>query len=171
MKQNAEYFELYDDDDMPLGTRALRSECHGNPALIHRTAHVVLFNMKGQLLLQKRTMSKDVQPGKWDTAVGGHVDPGETYEDAARREMSEELGIPSDLPINFLFKSKIRNEVESENVGVYTIVYDGPFQPDPGEIDEIRFWDKTQLLSSLGSGVFTPNLEYELTLLRYKRLL
>ena len=81
-----ELFEIVDDNDLVIGT-APRRECHGNPALVHRAAHVLVFNRAGQLLLQKRSASKDIQPGKWDTSVGGHLDPGENYLTAAVREM------------------------------------------------------------------------------------
>jgi len=170
MEPKEEYFELFDEDDRPLGRQALRSECHGNPSLIHRTAHVVIFDSIGRLLLQKRTMTKDIQPGKWDTAVGGHLDPGEDYEDGARREMNEELGIPADLPLKFLFKTKIRNDIESENIGVFCLVYDGPFSVDPVEIQEVRYWDKTEVEAAMGTDVFTFNLEYEIGLLKEENL-
>lgn len=157
-----EYLELFDEEDRPLGRIALRSECHGNPRLIHRTAHVVVFNRQGQLLLQKRTHDRDVQPGKWDTAVGGHLGPGETYEQAARREMNEELGIPGQHSLKYLFNIKFRNEIESENVGVFTTIYEGPFQVDSLEVDEIRFWNRADFTALAGTGIFTPNLEWEL---------
>ena len=171
MTQQGEYFELFDEDDNPLEKKALRSECHGNPALIHRTAHVIVFDGAGRLLLQKRSMLKDIQPGRWDTAVGGHLDPGETYEQAARREMNEELGIPSDAQLTYCFNSKIRNEIESENTGVFSLIYEGPFSVEPVEIDDIRFWEKAELLAAIGSGILTPNLEYEIGLLIEKKLL
>lgn len=69
-----------------------RSHIHGNPSLVHRVVHVLVFNSKGELLLQKRSLTRDVAPGKWDTSVGGHINPGEDPLEAARREMKEELG-------------------------------------------------------------------------------
>ena len=72
---------------------AKRSEIHGNPSLLHRVVHILVFDGKGRILLQKRSLNKDVAPGKWDTSVGGHVNPGEDILDAAKREMKEELGI------------------------------------------------------------------------------
>ena len=145
--------------------RALRSECHGNPALIHRTAHVLVFNARGALLLQKRSEDKDIQPGKWDTSVGGHLSVGETYEEAARREMAEELGI-RDAPLTYLYDYTMRNEIESEHVRTYRCTYDGPITPDPKEISEARFWTLREIERGLGSGRFTPNFEEEFG--RYK---
>src|SRR5512137_1106823 len=96
-----ELFDIVDDDDRVIGT-ARRGECHGNPALIHRAVHVLVVNANGDMLLQKRSASKDIQPGKWDTSVGGHLEPGESYHAAAVREMQEELGLTG-LPLTFLY--------------------------------------------------------------------
>lgn len=154
-----ELFDIVDEDDNVIGT-APRSECHGNPALIHRVAHVLVVNAKGDLLLQKRSPHKDIQPGKWDTSVGGHLDPGETYHDAALREMAEELGLTG-LPLTFLYKSKIRNEIESENVATYLTRYDGEVVWNPREIDAVRYWPAGEIEAAIGTGVFTPNFEEE----------
>lgn len=161
-----EWFEIVDENDAVVG-RAPRSVCHGDPSLVHRTAHVVVVSTDGRLLLQKRADSKDVQPGKWDTAVGGHLDMGETYEEAAVREAAEELGLAIPLDrLDFLFDSRIRNDIESENVRVFRFVADGPFTPLPEEIDVVRFWSWEELDSALGTGVLTPNLEVELEMLK-----
>lgn len=154
-----EFFEIVDADDQVIGT-ALRSECHGNPQLIHRVAHVLVFDRQRRLLLQKRSMNKDVQPGKWDTSVGGHLDPGENYEEAARREMFEELGI-ADLPLTFLYAYPMRNDFESENVATFTICHEGPFLFSVVEIDEVRFWTAQEIDAALSSGILTPNFEDE----------
>ncbi len=161
MKKNEEYFDVVDEDDNIIG-RALRSECHGNPSLIHRTVHVVVFHSDGRILLQKRSPKKDIQPGKWDTAVGGHLEPGEDYESAARREMKEELGVSFAFPLSYLFDSQIRNNIESENTKVYAVTYDGPFNFNSEEIEEIRFWSRDEMISAFGKAIFTPNLEEEL---------
>lgn len=162
-----ELFEVVDADDKVIGL-ARRRECHGNPKLTHRTAHVAVFHPDGRILLQRRSCAKDIQPGKWDTAVGGHLAPGEDYEAGARREMQEELGIPSDTKLEFLFKSQIRNAIESENVGVFGTISEGPFKFNPIEIDQVRFWTPEELVAELDAGApgFTPNLVTEL-----KRLL
>ena len=156
----AEFFDIVDSEGTVIGS-APRSECHGNPSLVHRTAHVVVFSSDGRMLLQKRAADKDVQPSKWDTAVGGHLGLGEDYETAARREMAEELGLPENTPLRFLFDSRIRNEIESENVRVFATVHDGPFAFQESEIDEVRFWSDGEIDAALGTGVFTPNLEAE----------
>ncbi|OGV50469.1 MAG: hypothetical protein A2017_01555 [Lentisphaerae bacterium GWF2_44_16] len=158
-----EIFEIVDENNNVIGT-ARRSECHGNPKLIHRTAHVVVYSEDGKILLQKRSKSKDIQPGKWDTAVGGHLMPGEDFETAARREMAEELGIKKSVPLSFLFDMKIRNNIESENVRVFSTVSSGPFSCPKEEIDEVKFWSIPDILNELEnkSGTFTPNLLKEL---------
>lgn len=154
-----EYFEIVDEKDRVIG-QAPRSECHGNPELVHRAAHVLLFDSNGQLLLQKRADTKDIQPGKWDTSVGGHLDPGEDYKQAAVRELEEELGLTS-LPLTFLYYTKIRNDIESENVATYLAVSDDEIFFSPHEISDVAFWSAEQINRKLGSGVFTPNFEQE----------
>lgn len=155
----SEYLEIVDADDQVIGL-ALRSECHGNPQLIHRVAHVLVFDRQGRLLLQKRSMNKDVQPGKWDTSVGGHLDPGESYAGAAAREMCEELGV-ADLPLTFLYAYQMRNAYESENVATFMTRHDGPFPFSVVEIEEVRFWTPQEIDAALSSGILTPNFEDE----------
>lgn len=154
-----EYLEIVDAGDQVIG-RALRSECHGNPQLIHRVAHVLVFDRQGRVLLQKRAMSKDVQPGKWDTSVGGHLDLGETYAEAARREMFEELGIAG-LPLTFLHAYQMRSDFESENVATFTAQHEGPFPFSAVEIEEVRFWTPQEIDAALLRAILTPNFEEE----------
>lgn len=154
-----ELFEIVDENDLIIGT-ARRSECHGNPALIHRAVHVLVVNGDGALLLQKRSDLKDIQPGKWDTSVGGHLESGESYRDAAVREMHEELGLTG-LPLTFLYTSKIRNAIESENIATFLTRHDGAVSWSVHEITEVRFWTPTEIDTALGCGVFTPNFEEE----------
>ena len=156
-----EWFDTVDEADRVVG-RARRAECHRNPALVHRAAHVVVFSTDGRVLLQKRSAAKDLEPGKWDTAVGGHLALGEDYETGVRREMAEELGLAARLPLERLFDLRFRDAVQSENIRVFRLVYDGPFRPDPAEVDEVRFWTACELRNALGTGVLTPSLEIEL---------
>ena len=110
--------------------------------------------------MQKRSVRKDIQPGKWDTAVGGHVDLGETIEVALRREVREELGITDFIP-EFLMRYVFESALEKELVNTFRTVYEGPFLPDADEIEEARFWSIPEIEAHLGKGVFTPNFESE----------
>jgi len=87
-----EQFALVDDDGVEIG-RASRAECHGGSFRLHGVVHLLVFNSAGSLILQKRAKNKDIQPGKWDTSVGGHRHAGETIDEALIREAEEELNI------------------------------------------------------------------------------
>ena len=86
-----EWFPLVNEKGETIG-KATRKECHNGSKMLHPVVHLHIFNKAGDLYLQKRSINKDIQPGKWDTAVGGHIDYGETVEDALHREVREELG-------------------------------------------------------------------------------
>jgi isopentenyl-diphosphate delta-isomerase type 1 len=154
-----EYFEIVDEEDRVIG-KAPRSRCHGDPSLIHRVAHVLVVDKQNRLLLQKRAADKDIQPGKWDTSVGGHLNIGEDYESAAYREMKEELGIEG-VELTFLYAYPLRNEIESENVRTYLCRHDGQINFDPVEITEVRHWTLDVIEGNLGTEIFTPNFEQE----------
>ncbi len=160
MSDPAEPFDLYDSREYRVTGRATRGECHGNPALVHAVARVQVFDRHGRILLQLRSAAKDIQPGKWDTAVGGHLLPGEDSETAARREMREELGVDPDR-LDFLHRFRWTTPVESEWVTTFSTLHDGPFSPDPEEIDGLRFWSRREIQASLGSGVLTSAFEDE----------
>ncbi len=154
-----ELFDLVDEQGKVIG-QARRGEVHGNPELIHQAAHVIVEDSRGRLYLQKRAPDKDIQPDKWDTSVGGHVDTGESPEAAAHREMAEELGREPES-LEFLYRYLWRSPVETELVSTFLCHHDGPFSPDPVEISEGRFWSREEIQAALGSGVFTPNFEAE----------
>jgi isopentenyldiphosphate isomerase len=122
--------------------------------------HVLVFNRQGRLLLQKRSLSKLVAPGKWDTSVGGHVDFGEAIEDAVYREIEEELGIrPQSLQVIYEYIHK--NNLESEHVSTYKCVHDGDVSYNSQEIDAVKYWEMSRINACLGTGIFSDNFEDE----------
>lgn len=138
---------------------ATRSECHNGSKRLHPVVHLHLFNSAGELYLQKRPDWKDIQPGKWDTAVGGHVDLGESVAQALVRETEEELGITDFTPeliTHYVFES----EIERELVFVHKTVYNKEVHPS-AELDGGRFWSADEIETNIGKGVFTPNFESE----------
>ncbi len=158
--ENNEMLEVVDKDGN-VQRLAKRSDVHGNPALLHRVVHVLVFDRNGRLLMQKRSMDKDVAPGKWDTSVGGHVNPGETVIEAAKREMAEELGI-SGCELKYLYSYLFSNRTESELVSTFSCEYSGGFSVNKEEIDEIAFWELDKVRENLGKGLFSGHFEKEI---------
>lgn len=140
-----------------------RSHCHGNQKILHPVVHLHLIK-DDSIFLQKRPLDKLIQPGKWDTAVGGHISFGETIEDALRRESAEELGLNSFKPV-FLLKYLWETDMESELVySFYAKDYNTP-NTKSDEIDDGKFWPLQQIRDNLNQGVFTPNFEKEFKLI------
>lgn len=158
-----EWFPLVNEEGETIG-KATRRECHSGSKILHPVVHLHIFNEAGDLYLQKRSMTKDIQPGKWDTAVGGHIDFGETVEEALRREVREELGITDFIP-ELITRYVFESAIEKELVNSFRTIYNGPFAPDPIELDDARFWSIAEIQETIGKGIFTPNFESE-----YKRL-
>jgi isopentenyldiphosphate isomerase len=154
-----EFFPLLNDIGEVIG-KATRQECHSGTFWLHPVVHLHVFNSKGELYLQKRALDKDIQPGKWDTSVGGHVDYGEELTEALKREVREELGITIFEP-NFIKSYKFVSSQEAEYVNCFFTIYDGIISPDPVEISEGRFWTKNEIEAALGTDIFTPNFEQE----------
>jgi isopentenyldiphosphate isomerase len=158
--EDDEMLEVVDLKGKVLGL-AGRSAIHTDPSMIHRVVHVLVFDADGRLLLQKRSQTKDVAPGKWDTSVGGHVSPGEGIEVAARREMKEELGI-SRCPLKFLYRYLFSGMEETEMVHTFSCLHDGPFHYNRDEIETVEFRELSEIRNSLGSGLFSEHFECEI---------
>ena len=160
MKQDRqdELLPLVDENGNITGT-ATRGECHNGSMMMHPVVHLHVFNSKGELYLQKRPEWKDIQPGKWDTAVGGHIDLGEHVEQALFREAGEELGIEGFTP-EALPQYVFRSERECEMVYPYKTVYDKDIRPSE-ETSGGRFWSMDEIRESIGKGILTPNFEQE----------
>ena len=154
-----EMFPVVDEQGNILGV-ATRGECHGGSRLLHPVVHLHVFNSQGDLYLQRRPLWKDIQPGRWDTAVGGHVDLGESVDMALRREAREELGLEGFVaePLSTYVFESVR---ERELVYTFRTTWDGPVCPSD-ELDGGRFWTPDEIRQQLGKGVFTPNFESEL---------
>lgn len=158
-----ELFPVVDPDGKVIGS-ATRGECHGGSMLLHPVVHLHVVGTDGSLLLQRRSMAKDIQPGRWDTAVGGHVDYGECPEAAVVREAAEELGIDAAGAVfeqRYVFESSVERElVHTFILTVDPAAFTARYAED--EIDEVRFWSPGELRAAVGKGMLTPNFEMEL---------
>lgn len=157
---NMELFPIVDERGNVVD-KATRGECHSGSMLLHPVVHLHVFNSQGDLYLQRRPDWKDIQPGRWDTAVGGHVDYGEAILDALKRETREELGIKG-FCASPLTPYVFQSTRERELVNPFFVIYDGPITPSE-ETDGGRFWTKEEIAEAMGKDVFTPNFEQEYT--------
>ena len=142
-----ELFDVVNEDDEVIG-RQPRSLVHAK-GLRHRAAHVLVFNSNGKVFLQLRSMSKDNNPGVWDSSCSGHVDAGETYTEAAVRELMEEIGLTVKSPLEPLFKINACEETDQEFVWVYRTQSEGPFALNTDEIDEGRWLTQDDVTTAL----------------------
>jgi 16S rRNA (adenine1518-N6/adenine1519-N6)-dimethyltransferase len=130
---NEEIFDVVNERDEVIG-RAPRREVHAR-GLLHRAVHILVFNARGEVFLQKRSMLKDRQPGVWDSSASGHVGAGEDYDGTAVRELQEELGWePSTPPVRVLY-IEAWEATDNEFVRVYRCSGEGPFTLHPDEIE------------------------------------
>lgn len=172
-KAKADIIHLYDDEEwLPVVDeegrvigKVPRSICHNGEKILHPVVHLHVLNPKGYFFLQKRPMHKLVQPGKWDTSVGGHISFGEDLETALHREAMEEIGL-KDFTAKFVGKYRWNTEIESELV-YYFISYDyQKIKLHSEEVKEGKFWSPAQIEKLIGDGIFTPNFEYEYNLMK-----
>jgi isopentenyl-diphosphate delta-isomerase type 1 len=158
-KDSEEQVEIVNEKGEVIGL-APRAEVHSNPSLMHRVVHVLVFDPGGRLLLQKRSLTKDVAPGRWDTSVGGHVRIGEALALSAAREMEEELGI-SDCEMECLYSYIHWGRNETELVSTYRCIYRGDISFNKNEIDAVRFWSLEEIRSAMGTGILSAHFEDE----------
>lgn len=154
-----EIFPLVDEQGHVIG-QATRSQCHSGSKLLHPVIHLQVFNNEGKLYMQKRSATKDIQPNKWDSSVGGHIDLNETPEQAALREAREEIGLHN-LNIQYLDKYIIETDVERELTYCFYTVTDKIPQIDMKEVSDGRFWEINEIKQKLGKEIFTPNFELD----------
>lgn len=163
-----EWVPLVDESGKVKGS-APRSTVHNGSKQLHPVVHMHILNRNKALLLQKRPESKLIQPGKWDTAVGGHISAGETIEQALQKEAFEEIGLKG-FSAQLLQVYKWESEVEKELVYLFVSCDFKNFHVHSDEVVEARFWTGNQIEKLLGKDVFTPNFEHEFSLLKDKGL-
>ena len=166
--EGVEFFPVVEPSGLVIG-RSTRSYCHGGAKPLHPVIHVHIIDRFSRIYLQKRPMTKDIQPGKWDTAVGGHVSYGESIIEAVYREAFEELRFMEFNPIH-LETYEFESAVEREMVSVFAAVGSFELTPDPDEVEEGRWWPVEEIDANIGKNIFTPNFESEFRMIR-KQLL
>ena len=154
-----EIFPLVDEQGNVIG-QATRSQCHSGSKLLHPVIHLHVFNEAGKLYMQKRSATKDIQPNKWDSSVGGHIDLNETPQQAALREAGEEIGL-KDLTIHYIDKYIIETDVERELTYCFYAKTNQIPKVDMNEVSDGRFWDISEINEQLGTNIFTPNFELD----------
>jgi isopentenyl-diphosphate delta-isomerase type 1 len=138
-----EIFDVVNERDEVIGKQT-RNEVH-HRGLMHRATHVLVFNSLGQVFLQKRSMTKDRQPGLWDSSAAGHVDSGEDYDACVVRELREELSLEVSSTPKRLFKIAASAETDQEHVWVYRCEAEGPFQLHPEEIERGDWFEPAEV--------------------------
>ena len=128
-----EIFDIVNERDEVIGQRP-RREVH-QLGLWHRAVHILVFNARGDVFLQKRSMLKDTAKGKWDSSTSGHVDSGEDYDTSAVRELGEEIGLYVNTTPQRLFKIDACKETGWEFCWIYRCENEGPFVLHPEEIE------------------------------------
>lgn len=159
-----EWFDIVDSEGKVTG-KAPRTLCHSGPGMLHPVVHLHIADDRNRLFLQKRAKTKEIQPGKWDTAVGGHVSSGEDIGPALKREVLEELGL-QEIAAAPVARYLWETEVESELVYMFFGRYNKVITiTNKDEIEEGKFWKIKKIKENLGKGIFTPNFELEFDIL------
>ena len=139
MQDPEELFDVVDAEDTVLRTE-IRSVVH-REKLMHRAIHIFVFNVAGQLYLQRRSLTKDSAPGKWVSSCSGHVDSGEDYDIAAPRELAEEIGLTDPVNLTRVFKESPCKQTGQEFVWVYRCEAEGPFKLNADEVSDGQWID------------------------------
>ena len=166
--RSGEWFPVVLPSGLVVG-KSTREYCHSGAKVLHPVIHIHIIDRFSRVYLQKRSMRKDIQPGKWDTAVGGHVSYGESLMEAVYREASEELGFTEFNPV-YLETYEFESQIEKEMVNVFAVVGSYELHPDLDEVDEGRWWELSDIDVNIGKGVFTPNFESEFQMIRQSLL-
>jgi len=159
MHNYTELFDIVNDSDQVIGY-ATRQQAH-KYCLYHRSVHILVFNTKKQLFLQKRALTKDTAAGLWDTSAAGHVDKGEVYDIAAQRELCEELGL-CNQPLTPLFKLSASPYTGYEFTWVYKLETDQELVLNTTEIETGAWFTPDEINSwlNLTPETLTPSIRF-----------
>jgi len=151
-----EFLDIVDDQDEVIAYASIRDIYNKN--LPHRIVHVLIFNDKGDMALQKRSKEKDFCPGHWSTAVGGHVQQKEDYLTAAKREFREELGADAELE-EFSKDVYLKPDGPKKFLTTFKAKFNGPFKENPEEVEKVDFFSLDKIQEMINSGEkFHPEL-------------
>lgn len=160
LSRHDEWLPLVNDKGEVTG-KATRRQCHSGSGQLHPVVHMHILNGRGDIFLQKRSRKKRLLPGKWDTAVGGHVGYGETIEEALKRETAEELGITR-FKARFLGSYIWESQREREWVYAFSCTSHTAIRIPPGkEVEEGRFWRRSEIEDPANASALTPNFLHE----------
>lgn len=150
-----ETIDIVDENDNVIGKGERNEVIAGK--LRHRLVHVLVFNSEGKMALQLRSKTVKFAPGYWSTTAGGFVRSGESYDEAAKREFQEELGITENItPIH---KDDFEDERTIKFFKTYRCDFDGPFNPDPAEVERVEFFTIEKIRAMIDNGEkFHPEL-------------
>ena len=163
-----EYVPIVEPSGLVYG-KAPREWCHSGVKALHPVVHLHLIDRNGNVFLQKRSVAKDLFPGYWDTAVGGHVSYGEMAEEALYREADEELGLTAMNPVlldTYIWES----DVERELVFVYAFVGHPDLQLNGMEVSKGQWWSIPDLEKAFDHSHITPNFKFEFARIKEKLL-
>jgi isopentenyldiphosphate isomerase len=142
-----------------------RKVAHKRPLYRHPTVHLLVINSKNELLLQKRSKSTRIFPLRWDSSVGGHVTKGESLESALKKEAYEEIALDN-FKAEFLAQYEIIADNNLESVCLFIAKHDGPFQANPNEVSELKFWSLEEIENTHRSHFTDHLIEEEIRYLK-----
>lgn len=157
-----ERLPIVNPDGTVIGSTTRAVAHNGTDKPLHPVVHLHLFNTQGHLYLQHRPAWKDIQPNRWDTAVGGHIDYGEDLLTALSREVREEIGLTDLSKAEFIARYVFESSRERELVNAFRLISDETPHPS-AELDGGRFFSPQEIRQRIGTGFFTPNFEQEYT--------
>ena len=148
-QKSSEVFDVVDANDVVIGQKT-RDEVHSGQ-LLHRAVHVFIFNKRGDMLLQQRSMFKDVHPGMWGSSVSGHLDAGEDYDTAALRELDEEMGIKAENPPEEIARIAPSEATGWEHVRLYRMSYHGSVRYPAAEVSAAAWFPLAEIQAWLAA--------------------